>query len=412
MSRGIEVLIERLGIGPGDIVSVVTDSGVDPGIGSTLLGAMLDAGADANWSQVQRQDSNGANFPAPIVAALRASDIALLATSWSASHSAGVIDAIQGGVRVVSMPGIRMDMFGDGGMTADYDEVERLSVRWGEHFGRGRRAHLTSRRGTDLRVDLGGWGRRPFLDMGRLPRGEGGLANMPAGEVAIPPIEGTGDGRIVADLMVSSFKGNLTTPVVITIVGGRIVEIDGGPEAQTLRAALDQHGPGAEVVAELALGTNAAARSIGIVLEDEKQLGTAHVGFGHAVGLGGSNESTLHADAILADATLTIDGVPLLRDGQVTPEGFAREPLDLFDGAGGAYDPTEVETRVDPEGRLLAAWQDVADARYWAQVGNDAAARSAARVVGTGVFTAPAETRDAQALELLARYGVVKRHRR
>lgn len=235
---------------------------------------------------------------------------------------------------------------------------------------------------------------------------------MPAGEVAIAPMDGTAEGTVVADVMVSPFQGVVQTPVEISIHGGRIVDIQGGREADALRTALERHGAGSEVVAEVALGTNPAARSIGIILEDEKRLGTAHVGFGHAVGLGGTNQSTIHADAILADATLMIDGVPLVRDGQVTKEGVQREPLDLFDGAGGEYDRTDAPTRTDDRGRLHAAWTDVGGAGHWAQVGNDQAATAAAEIVRDATYEAPAGSRGAQIVDLLVRYGVVKRRRR
>ena len=341
------------------------------------------------------------------MAALRASDIAILATTtWSASHSAGVIAAIEGGVRVLSMPGVTYEMFSNGAMTADYDEVERLTVIWGELFARGRRIRITTAKGTDLTAELGGLERTPFLDTGTMSPG-GGLANMPGGEVAFAPIEGTTQGVVVADLMLSTTPGNLASEVRIDIAAGRVADVSGGPAARDFIQELERHGDSSRVVAEIAVGTNAAARSIGVVLEDEKQLGTAHVGFGHSVGIGGKNASTIHADAIMADATVSVDGIEIIRGGRITPEGQLRESLNDFNGRGGSYRATGVPSR-SVDGHLEAPWTDSTGFERWSPVGDDA---SAVQLDGWTERPLRAEsgTPEARQLQLLARYGLLER---
>jgi aminopeptidase len=406
MTDGVSNLFGRLGIQEGDTVTIVVDEKTDPRVGELVFNTAVSLGADPDLSRVRGRHTNGDNLPPQVVAALRTSDIAVLATTtWSASHSAGVIAAIEAGVRVLSMPGVTYEMFSHGAMTADYDEVQRLTEIWGEIFARGRRVRITTGLGTDVTADLGGLARTPFLDFGSMSPG-GGLANMPGGEVAFAPIEGTTNGTVIADIMLSTTPGNLTEAVRIDIVDGKVTTVTGGPAAADFLREMERHGESAREVAEIAVGTNIAARLIGVVLEDEKKLGTAHLGFGHSVGIGGRNASTIHADGIVAAATVTIDGTDLIRRGEVTPEGQLREAIGAFSGQGGTYRVTARPTR-SADGHLEAPWTDSSGFQRWCPVGND---ESAALADGwqDRPLSAESGTLEARKLQLLARYGIIE----
>ena len=410
MTDGVSNMFGRLGIQEGDTVTIVVDEKTDPRVGELVFDTAVSLGADADLSRVRGRHTNGENLPPQVVAALRTSDIAVLATTtWSASHSAGVIAAIEAGVRVLSMPGVTYEMFSHGAMTADYNEVQRLTEIWGEIFARGRRVRITTELGTDITADLGGLGRAPFLDFGSMGP-SGGLANMPGGEVAFAPIEGTTNGTVIADIMLSTTPGNLTEAVRIDIADGKVTTVNGGPAAEDFLREIERHEESAREVAEIAIGTNAAARLIGVVLEDEKKLGTAHLGFGHSVGIGGKNASTIHADAIVADATVTIDGTDLIRRGVVTTEGQLREAIGAFSGQGGIYRLTGRPTR-SVDGHLEAPWTDSSGVERWCRVGND---ESAALADGwqDRPLSAPTGTLEARKLQLLARYGIIELVRR
>jgi leucyl aminopeptidase (aminopeptidase T) len=334
--------------------------------------------------------------------------LVVLVTSWSPSHSAGIGESIAAGARVLSMPGLTRELIETGAATADYGRVQALTEVLGERLAAGRRITLSTAAGTRLEAELGGWARLPLLDGGPLPRSSGGLGNFPAGEAAIAPIEGTASGRIVADLTVSTTKAPLTTPIELTVRDGSVVDIAGGPEAERLSRVLAEVGPSAHVVAEIALGTNERALHVGVVLEDEKALGTAHVGLGNALAFGGLNESAVHVDAIFADVTASVDGVPLLVDGAVTDAATRRESLADLEGAGGRFVASGAPTEAR-DGRLFVRWHDVRGVAVWSQVGDADAARAARGLLERGALDAVAGTEAARVLEVLERYRVVTR---
>ena len=52
------------------------------------------------------------------------------------------------------------------------------------------------------------------------------------------------------------------------------------------------------------------------MLEDEKILGSVHVAFGASAGIGGSVSVPIHIDVVVANASLTVDGRPVLDAGR------------------------------------------------------------------------------------------------
>ena len=399
-------LFELVDLRPSDSVVVVSDTRSDERVARVLFEEILAHGADASWSRVRARDRNGDELPAPVRSSLMATDVVMLLTSWSPTHSSGVIEATSHGVRVISMPGLTMGLLGVGGTTADYGQVKRLTDRWGERLAAGKRISLRTAAGTDLEAELGGCERLPLLDGGPLPRGIGGVANFPAGEAAIAPIEGTTRGRVVIDLTASTTRAPLASPIVVTVGDGVVADIGGGPEAEALSAFLETAGQSSRVVAEIALGTNPKARHTGVILEDEKRLGTAHIGLGNSLGLGGTNESPVHIDLVFGAPTVVVDDVELLIDGVPSKAAFERESLESMRGSSGRFMPAGAHTQTR-DGRLFVRWHDVRGFAVWSQVGDDAAAVAAANLLRDGPLDAGAGADRARVLALLERYRVV-----
>ena len=70
-------------------------------------------------------------------------------------------------------------------------------------------------------------------------------------------------------------------------------------------------------MAELGVGTNEAARPTGVILEDEKILGSIHVAFGDNHTFGGTIRVSSHIDQVVLRPTVTVDGSVLLKDGRL-----------------------------------------------------------------------------------------------
>lgn len=193
-------------------------------------------------------------------------------------------------------------------MAADYGALRELSAQLGARLLGSKRVRVTTPGGTDCTFDV--TGREWKIDDGVLDQ-PGAFGNLPAGEVFVAPLATGADGVCVIDRSIAlGGEGLVDTPIELTFRAGRIVGIEGGRSAEATRAAIDEAGAGADVVAELGIGTNERARITGSVITDEKVLGTAHVAFGDnaSSSYGGDNRAAIHVDGVMADATIEADG--------------------------------------------------------------------------------------------------------
>ena len=238
-------------------------------------------------------------------------DIAIIMTTFSLSHTNARQNASAKGVRIASMPGIEAHMFAPGGpMDVDYDAVERDGNAWVSRLTGSSAVHITTPHGTDLKFSIKG--RDVFADNG-LYRKKGQWGNLPAGEAAAPPVEGTAEGRLVVQ---AGWYPALTENMTLTFKEGIVISVSGGGAlgkefVETFHFG-DESFKHRRNCAELGIGTNPNARSTENTLEAEKIKGTVHIAVGDNIHMGGRTESDLHIDFILNNPTMVVDGKRLI----------------------------------------------------------------------------------------------------
>jgi leucyl aminopeptidase (aminopeptidase T) len=200
-------------------------------------------------------------------------------------------------------------------MAVEFDAMARRSQAVAKLLDQGHAAHVTCPRGSDLRLDLEG--RHGIADDGDLTA-PGAFGNLPCGEGFIAPLNG--NGTIVASSLAP--LGLSDEPATLTVKDGHITAGAGGLGPEYLRL-LQAHGELGSNLAELGVGTNDRARLTGNVLEDEKVLGTVHVAFGASAAIGGTVSVAIHLDVVVLNASLEIDGRPVLDGGDYVLDELA-----------------------------------------------------------------------------------------
>jgi len=317
LMRGARIAVETcLGVKPNEAVLIVTDYERQP-IAEALAAMVQSLGGDPVITTMRPRQRNAEEPPPSIAAALRATQVAFLVTTRSLSHTTAREEATKAGVRLASMPGVTPEMMKAGGMTADYTQVAGLSQRVTEALMDRTEVTIETALGTHLRLGLKG--RQPAQppDTG-LYHHPGEWGNLPAGEAYVAPLETEADGILVVDGSIAQV-GIPDQPVRLEFRAGRVVTIEGGQSAARLRSLLASlNDPSVYVVAEFGIGTNPSARFIGVTVEDEKILGTAHVAVGRNTGFGGTNMAPIHLDFIITKPTIRADGQVLMSNGQLT----------------------------------------------------------------------------------------------
>ena len=307
LDPAVATIVRRcLAVTAGEEVLVVVDEDTRE-IGEALRAEASAAGADAVLGLMDARATNGTEPPRSLAAALSACDVFIAPTSRSLSHTTARKRATDSGARGATMPGVTTDMLARV-MAVDFDAMAARSHAAAALLDGAGEARVTCPRGSDLVLDLTG---RPGIpDDGDL-RSPGAFGNLPCGEAFIAPLGG--EGQIVAESLAP--LGLTSEPATIVVQGGRIVDAQGGlgPEfIELLRA----HGEAGTNLAELGIGTNDKATLTGLVLEDEKILGTVHVAFGASAGIGGNVSVPIHLDVVVLDASLEIDGRRVLDHGR------------------------------------------------------------------------------------------------
>jgi len=309
LKKGAETAVNIcMGVKRGESVLVLTDTEKEP-IGQALFDAALAAKAKPLLVKMLPTTRHGEEPPRPVVEMMKRAQVIIAPTKFSITHTQARKVANRLGARIATMPGITEEMMRKGGMTADFKEVKKSMIHVHRYLRGKKLAHLTTPLGTDLKFSLED---RKWItvDTG-LCHGKGQYINLPAGELFIPPKEGTAEGKIVID---GAMTKKLTKPVEVTIEKGMAVKNKGGSE---VFKALDKQGKLARSVAEFGIGMNPKAKIIGNVLEDEKALGTVHVAFGDNSTFGGKIKCGIHIDGIIMKPTLTLDDRTILEDGKL-----------------------------------------------------------------------------------------------
>ncbi|CAJ38177.1 conserved hypothetical protein [Methanocella arvoryzae MRE50] len=287
-------------------VLVVTDT-VRKDIGVPIYQAALERGCDALLMEMKPRVRSGEEPPRAVEHALIHTDVFILVTTVSLSHTQARKEACKAGARGASIPiqsndqDLVLRTFARGGMTADYPAMSKSIGRMMDRLKHIHEARVTTAKGTDITFTFEH--RRWHADTGIVSK-PGEFTNLPGGEVFVAPF--SAEGTAVIDGTFGDF-GILDEPLKLTVKDGYVTSAEGG-HARELNKVFDHLGRNSRNIAELGIGMNPKARLCGILLEDEKVGNTVHVALGDNTGFGGEVSVPFHFDGIIKEPKLFLDG--------------------------------------------------------------------------------------------------------
>ncbi len=226
-----------------------------------------------------------------------------------------LINAEEGtGGRVGHSPDITMDMI-EGPMTADFVAMRKDADSLKCRFRGTKTVRLVAPSGTDVTFSISG---RAFIDDITIRPGH--VGNLPAGEIWCAPVEHSMNGTVVCDGSIGDL-GQVRDPLVICVDGGRAIDLKSEDSTLIDRVlALMGVDDEASIAGEFGIGMNPKARLTGLLLEDEKAYGTAHIAFGGNLDMpGGRNQSRTHRDFLIRSPSIILPetGEYVMRDGKL-----------------------------------------------------------------------------------------------
>lgn len=319
---------------PDSKVLVLTDTAHDPRVWQAVMTILADLGADATLALFEPRPADYFDPPPVVCRAMLQVDFNVLLASTGMLHSAANAAAMEAGIPAICMDGgMTLEMFQSGGVTEDYSEMSRIRHFVAKNvFGQGARTcRVTSKYGTDFTYDVTNRVFVPPLkpadfdpfkvyDYAKAEGVKGGrllFVLFPTGELNVPPVEYSANGKLVIDLTMHNL-GRLHDPIELDIKGGRITDIQGGSDAHRLRQYLEAYGDDNAYLcpAEASVGINRRAFVRGCQREDKNIYGCMHFGLGTNVDVGGSIVSKIHMDGVILEPSLYVDGQLRIKDGK------------------------------------------------------------------------------------------------
>lgn len=202
------------------------------------------------------------------------------------------------------------------GVNVDYTSLQAAGDRVKSALA-GNELHITHPNGTDLKVNIQG---RPVLVSDGIISADDvakGALNvyLPAGEVMVTPVEGSGSGKFVVDK--TYFEGKEVTGLTLTFEGGKLTSLTGaGPGFEALKADYDARGAGKELLGVVDLGINPNIRlAPASKLGNWVSAGMVTISTGSNTWAGGTNNISYGLTGHLPGATVKLDGKVIVENG-------------------------------------------------------------------------------------------------
>ena len=262
-------------------------------------------------------ERHGQEPPENVAEAMRGAQLVAGLTTLSMAHTRARQRASQAGARYLSLADYSMDLLEHPAVRADFHARGPVARFVADRFTSGHTARVTTAGGTDVRLEIDG---RTGNCCPGFVEAPGELGSPPDIEANVSPLEAASKGVVVVDGSIPyPGIGLLQEPVTLFIEEGRIARFEGEPAiVETLESVFSGIGsPNAYVLAECGVGLNLEAELTGSMLTDEGAHGTMHFGFGSNSTVGGQNEVSFHLDFVFREASLEIDGTPVLERGEV-----------------------------------------------------------------------------------------------
>ena len=301
LSASVIAIRDCMGAKAGESVLIVTDAPLRP-IGFALRQAAKDLGHDVMLLEILPRQTNGAEPPPQVAHLMTMVDVVLCPTSKSLTHTEARRAATAAGARVGTLPGVTEAIMVRC-MNADYQRIADRTHRLCATMADIAVIRVRAGGGTDITLPVKG--RQPIASTGLFTK-RGQFGNLPTGEAYLAPLEGQSNGVVVVDGSMAGV-GVVTKPIRIVVRDGQATDITGGPEAAQLIALLEPHGRAGRNLAEFGIGTNDRAQLSGVILEDEKVMGTIHIAFGDNKSMGGTVRVASHLDGLVKQPSVWFD---------------------------------------------------------------------------------------------------------
>ena len=200
-------------------------------------------------------------------------------------------------------------------MNVDYDRMRSLGKKVGVMLEKASEVHISATNGTDLRLTLENRVAHVndgVVDADDLEKGAV-FTDLPAGNVAVPPKERSAKGTFISDVPEAD-SGMLIKDIVWSFKDGKLASFNGGQNVEGIKARWKKAKGDKDQASWIMIGLNPKAQKR--YLYNNIVLGAVTLGLGDNRELGGKMDSNFGARCTVTNATVELDGKPIIKSGK------------------------------------------------------------------------------------------------
>ena len=326
--------LELCKVGPGEKVAILSSGEVRADYAQAFLLASQMLGADAFHLNMPPAPPAGARYEvgktplhsdSPAMGALKQADLLIDLIGLLFSHEQNEITATGTRMLMVLEPfSVLQQLF------PTKDQRRRVEIA-GKMMENAKVMHITSPHGTDITYELQQY---PVLTEYGYTDTPGRWDHFPSGFLLTQGADKKINGKVVimpGDIL-NAFRKYVQTPLTMIVEEGMVVDIQGdGMDATLVKTYIESFkDPRAYAVSHIGWGMNEKAdwHHFAETRELDHEIGVHALAFygnvlfslGPNSEVGGDNDTKCHLDIPLRDCSLTLDGVQIVKDGDIVPE--------------------------------------------------------------------------------------------
>ena len=301
-----------MGAQQGESILIIADEQKKK-IGYNLYQNALRLGYESLYVEMKSREMHGTEPPKQVAELMKMFDVVLCPTAKSLTHTNARREASALGARIATFPGITEEIM-IRGLNADYNKIAAITNRLTQILNEVNSVRVITPIGTDITMDITG---RKAISSNGLFHKKSESGNLPTGESYIAPIEGKSNGVFCVDGSMAGIGVIKGKPIRIEVKNGIAVNISGGAQAKKLNSIIDKYGEPGRNIAEFGIGTNNKVKLSGLLLEDEKVMGTIHIALGDNKSMGGNVCVPIHLDGVVKKPSVYFDGKMIMKNGKL-----------------------------------------------------------------------------------------------
>lgn len=245
------------------------------------------------------------DFPYRICEEIKKFDVIILAASQSWYHVPTRRKAkYKYKKRIIECYNLTLEMLKKGALCADYKNVSLITRNLRKSFLPNSLLTINTKEKGKFIARM----KNIFQETGYYNKsGSGG--NLPAGEISFGIIKGSASGEIIFNVSFDNIGRLEKYPLRVLIDKDKVISVHG--KFKKVLEDLFLRDIRLKNIAEIGIGTNPYAILGHSVLEDEKKIGTVHIGFGNNTYFGGTVGGP-HFDGVFSPTAIMVDEKPLI----------------------------------------------------------------------------------------------------